>query len=118
MVTKVKDEKQVMSPYLAHKVRNKTRYLELKISSKHTNDIFENVTYNVYADLEMKTLIESKELEIKDVNDVYVAEVKLIHQMWITHMLLIGNLKKQSWKISFVIYDKGSGGEYYGRWLT
>ena len=77
VVTKVKDEKQVMSPYLAHKVRNKTRYLELKISSKHTNDIFENVTYNVYADLEMKTLIESKELEIKDVNDVYVAEVKI-----------------------------------------
>lgn len=64
VLTKAKDEKSVMAPYLAHMVKNKTSNLKLMVSYKGKDDLFKNARLNIYADLNMETLVESRELEI------------------------------------------------------
>lgn len=64
VLTKAKDEKSVMAPYLAHMVKNKTSNLKLIVSYKGKDDLFKNARLNIYADLNMETLVESRELEI------------------------------------------------------
>lgn len=56
ILTKVKDEKQVMEPYLAHMVKNDTDKLTIKVIAP--KDTITNVVATEYADLEMKTKIK------------------------------------------------------------
>lgn len=73
LLTKVKDEKNVMEPYLAHMVKNRTDRLVLKVTCGVEKHIFKEVKAKVYADLEMNTLIDEKSLEEKqdDANKIY-----------------------------------------------
>lgn len=65
LLTKAKDEKQVMEPYLAHMVKYKTEKLILQVRAP--KGMIDNVVEAVYADLDMKVKI--LESEIKQKND-------------------------------------------------
>lgn len=63
ILTKAKDEKNVMEPYLAHMVKNKTDRLVLRVSCKKGDDVFHNVRAVVYADLKMETMVDEEALD-------------------------------------------------------
>lgn len=69
ILTKAKDEKNVMEPYLAHMVKNQTDQLILKISCNKEDKVFHNVKAVIYADLKMETLIKEEPLEELPGND-------------------------------------------------
>ncbi len=60
ILTKVKDEKHVMEPYLAHLVKNDTEELILRVVTPC--GMLQNVKSVIYADLDMKTRIKEAEL--------------------------------------------------------
>ena len=60
------DEKKVMEPYLAHKVKNKIDNLSIKLVVP--KNLVKDVVKTVYADLEMKTLVDKKSIEAETVN--------------------------------------------------
>ena len=60
------DEKKVMEPYLAHKVKNKMD--NLSITLVVPRNLVKDVVKTVYADLEMKTLVDKKSIETEAVN--------------------------------------------------
>lgn len=74
VITKAKDEKNIMEPYLAHMVKNKTERLKLRVICEKEADILEDVKAKVYADLQMKLLIEEKNIEKKEVEDKNIYE--------------------------------------------
>lgn len=57
-VTSLKDEKQVMEPYLAHMVTNKTRNLIIRIIVPQ--NLVDKVSFVEYADLDMKLKIDEE----------------------------------------------------------
>lgn len=61
ILTTVKDEKQVMEPYFAHMVKNRTEQLTLRVVVP--KGLISEVFWTVYADLEMKLKVESGRLE-------------------------------------------------------
>lgn len=63
VLTKAKDEKNVMEPYLAHMVKNKTNRLVLRMSLKKEDNKVKDVKFTVYADLEMKTKINEEKIQ-------------------------------------------------------
>ena len=65
IVTKAKDEKNMMEPYLAHMVKHRTRNLSLKVLCKESEGVMCEVRAVTYADLDMKTCIERKALDQK-----------------------------------------------------
>lgn len=60
-LTKVKDEKEVMEPYFAHMVKNKTDKLTLRVIIP--KGLLGHVVATVYADLKMETQISQKKLK-------------------------------------------------------
>ena len=80
ILTKAKDEKNVMEPYLAHMVKNQTDRLVLRISCNKEDDIFHNVRAVIYADLKMETLIsETPLIELPDCGERTVYEYPIIN---------------------------------------
>ena len=61
------DEKKVMEPYLAHKVKNKID--NLSITLVVPQNLVKDVARTVYADLEMKTLVDKKNIGAETVNE-------------------------------------------------
>ena len=61
VITRVKDEKQVMEPYFAHMVKNLTK--KLKIIVKAPENLLRDVKTTMYADLEMKTKIKESNIQ-------------------------------------------------------
>ena len=60
------DEKKVMEPYLAHMVKSKID--NLSIALEVPPNLVKDVVKTVYADLEMKTLVDKKSIETEAVN--------------------------------------------------
>ena len=80
ILTKAKDEKNIMEPYLAHMVKNQTDRLVLRISCNKEDDIFHNVRAVIYADLKMETLIsETPLIELPDCGERTVYEYPIIN---------------------------------------
>lgn len=63
LLTKAKDEKQVMEPYLAHMVKYKTQQLTIKVTVPPK--LINNVEATIYADLKMDTKINNERIEPK-----------------------------------------------------
>lgn len=80
ILTKAKDEKNIMEPYLAHMVKNQTDRLVLRISCNKEDDIFHNVRAVIYADLKMETRIsETPLIELPDCGERTVYEYPIIN---------------------------------------
>lgn len=63
-LTKVKDEKHVMEPYLAHMVKHDTEKLTLRIVSPE--GMLADVRAVIYADLDMKIMVKEETIEKKE----------------------------------------------------
>ena len=78
ILTKAKDEKNVMEPYLAHMVKNQTDKLILRISCNKEDHVFHDVRAVIYADLKMETLIREEKLkELPDCGERCVYEYQI-----------------------------------------
>ena len=77
ILTKAKDEKNVMEPYLAHMVKHRTENLVLQVILPKGADIINNVKTTIYADLEMGTLVYENPLQAvcDDSHIVYKTEI-------------------------------------------
>lgn len=75
-LTKAKDEKHVMEPYLAHMVKHDTEKLTLRVTSP--KGILTHVRATVYADLKMETKVKTEEIKEKkdECNEVYEKEIE------------------------------------------
>lgn len=74
VVTKAKDEKNIMEPYLAHMVKNKTDKLNLKVICDKNADILGEVKAKTYADLQMELLIQEETIAPKEEKDQNIYE--------------------------------------------
>lgn len=63
VLTKAKDDQNVMEPYLAHMVKHKTKMLILQVSLPKENNNISEVKATAYADLEMNTLVNETPLQ-------------------------------------------------------
>lgn len=76
VLTKAKDEKNVMEPYLAHMVKHKTEKLILRVTFQKAEHGVDDVRATTYADIKMNTLVEEMPLDIKYENsDTIVYEL-------------------------------------------
>ena len=76
--TKAKDEKNVMQPYLAHMVKNKTEELELRIVCRRADDLLGKVRSSIYADFNMDILVEQTDIKLDEQTDeqIYVFKIQ------------------------------------------
>lgn len=73
ILTKVKDEKEVMEPHFSHTVKNKTDKLILRVIAPQ--GLLVSVFATIYADLEMETQISQKKLKKRKDNPDPLCEV-------------------------------------------
>jgi dCMP deaminase len=74
-LTKVKDEKEVMEPYLAHMVKNKTEKLLLRVVAPE--NLLCEVVATIYADLNMDTKVKEAVLENRAEENVSIYEYSI-----------------------------------------
>lgn len=75
--TKAKDEKNIMQPYLAHMVKNKTEELELRIVCKKGEELLQKVKASTYADLNMNILVKQTDIEPDEKEDAIIYIFKI-----------------------------------------